>query len=93
GPTGQGTADLCGIKGNPKEFACNKEIDIPIWNKFDGHKEVQVKYVGKFVVTGFLDAGGKGSDAQVIGYLTAKESDGGGFSGNPGPIQAVALVH
>ncbi|HEX3158418.1 MAG TPA: pilus assembly protein TadG-related protein, partial [Gemmatimonadaceae bacterium] len=26
GPTGQGSADLCGLKGNPKNFLCTKEV-------------------------------------------------------------------
>jgi hypothetical protein len=88
GPTRQGMATLCGHSGNPHAFfTCdNLVVDIPIWNKRDGHKEVQVKYVGKFVITAAVDGA-------VRGYLTAKESDGGGFTGTPGPIQAVALVH
>jgi len=86
GPTGQGAADLCGLKGNPKNFMCTKEIEVPIWNKHNGHKEVQVKYVGKFIITEIRDGA-------VVGYLTSKESTSGGFSGTPGPIQAVALVH
>ena len=86
GPTSQGTKRLCEVTAGGKDFACDKEIEIPIWNKFDGHKEVQVRYIGKFMVTGY-------ANDMVQGYLTAKDGGSSGFSGTPGPIQAAALVH
>lgn len=85
GPTSQGTKDLCGVTGGGPDFACDKEIELPIWNKFDGHKEVQVRYIGKFMVTGYVND-------MVQGYLTSKDGGSGGFTGTPGPIQAAALV-
>lgn len=85
GPTKQGVATLCGGTGNSFDCVPAVEIDIPIWNRYDGSKEVRVAYIGKFMVTRY-------DDGAVYGYLTAKSSDGGGFSGTPGPIMTAALV-
>lgn len=89
GPTTQGVEDICGkANGQTGMVTCDPavEIDLPIWGRHNGHKEVQVTYVGKFMMTGY------NTDGTVYGYLTAKSTGGGGFSGTPGPIQTAALV-
>ncbi|MHB1225732.1 MAG: TadG family pilus assembly protein [Gemmatimonadaceae bacterium] len=97
GPTRDSVAALCnaqGANGNAV-FGCNPEVevDIPIWNRYDGGREVQVAYVGKFMLQGVMQKpGGRPNETMVYGYLTAKSTPGGGFSGAPGPIMAAALV-
>jgi len=89
GPTSQGVQELCKYAGSAKSFACDVEIELPIWAgtyKLGGPKNVRVKYVGAFHLTNY-------DDGLVSGYLTSMQASGGGFVGAAGPVRKGAIVY
>ena len=89
GPTEHGVQELCGV-GKGKTFACDVEIELPIWAgeyKLGGPKNVRVKYIGAFHLTNY-------DDGLVTGYLTSMSTtSGGGFVGAVGPVRKGAIVY
>lgn len=97
GQTAAALQNLCGVKGNPKNFTCpaGTKVKLAIWDQNNGasgaNLTVRVKYVGVFVITRFASGSGTAAD-QIIGYFSTMASNGA-FSTNPGPTTgSIALV-
>lgn len=89
GPTRQGVGDLCGANGATFDCAPDVPVHMPIWaNRLDkdGKTEVQVRYIGSFMLT-------RMASGYVVGYLTALNAQGGGVVVAPGPVQRPFIVN
>lgn len=89
GPTQQGVGDLCGASGATFDCSPDQPVHMPIWaNRLDkdGKTEVQVRYMGSFMLT-------RMESGYVVGYLTALNSTGGGVVAAPGPVQRPFIVN
>lgn len=97
GQTAQALQTLCGVNGNPQNFACpGVKVKLAIWDQNNGltgaNLKVRVKYVGVFGITGFTKGAGPGTPDQITGFFTTMATSGA-FSVNPGPTTgSIALV-
>jgi len=96
GQTAQALQTLCGVNGNPQNFACpGIKVKLAIWDQNNGasgaNLTVRVKYVGVFGITQFRKGSGTAAD-QITGYFSTMATSGA-FSSTPGPTTGlIALV-
>jgi hypothetical protein len=94
GQTSQGVEDLCRSNGsyvkNGQDFTCNYAVTAAIWSFATGgpgnNTQYVVKYIGGFVITGFIQPG------WLTGYFTGFQNVGN-VTSMPGPVTRVILVY
>lgn len=103
GPTKQGTAALCGVPPSAN-FICSPPVPIKMgmWDIWSSTATAgtttancppqcfRVKYIGVFVVTGYVTQPGPNNEG-VTGYFQTLVTSGA-FSPNPSPLKKIALV-